>query len=80
MFAMFIVIMNILFVSKFKCSRGGFIKKNKSIFLVLFCLISLGFTQVADDFTATDTDGKTHNLYTYLTEGKHVALECMFSQ
>ncbi len=27
------------------------------------------------DFTVTDTEGKTHNLYTYLDAGKYVLLD-----
>jgi len=31
------------------------------------------------DFTVTDTDGNTHNLYTYTSQGKHVVLDFFFA-
>ena len=33
----------------------------------------------AVDFTVTDTDGNTHNLFTYLNDGKYVCLDFFFT-
>ncbi|NRA13541.1 MAG: TlpA family protein disulfide reductase, partial [Crocinitomicaceae bacterium] len=51
----------------------------------IFCLSSNSFAQfnnwdeamndMATDFTATDLDGNTHNLFTYLDQGKTVIIE-----
>lgn len=49
-------------------------------------LSSIGFGQVTaysigatvDDFTVTDTEGNTHNLYTITASGKHVVLDFFF--
>ena len=54
----------------------------------LFSIFALGFVftanqasaqlnngSTAPDFTFVDTKGNSHNLYTYLNEGKYVALD-----
>jgi hypothetical protein len=35
------------------------------------------FSQTVTDFTGTDTDGKKHQLFTYLNAGKYVLVDCM---
>lgn len=59
--------------------------------LLLFCLLgSFTFTSnaqlnnynvsdIINDFTVVDTDGNSHNLYTYTAAGKHVFLDFFFT-
>ena len=58
-------------------------KKLLLSFIVLMFTVNLSFTQVtlttAVDFTVTDIDGNTHNLFTYLAYGKYVVIDFFFT-
>jgi len=48
----------------------------RSLLILLFCLPSyFTFAQVAPNFTLTDVNGETHELYEYLDAGKTVVLD-----
>lgn len=56
----------------------------KKLFVVVIALV-LGLSAysqtnltTAIDFTVTDVDGNTHNLFDYLNDGKYVVLEFFF--
>ncbi len=49
-------------------------KKCQSIFLLLCSFAALCIAQTAPDFTATDVNGKEHNLYSYLDKGMYALL------
>jgi hypothetical protein len=57
----------------------------KKILLSLFVAATISFATKAQtplttavDFTATDIHGTTHNLFTYLADGKYVCLEFFY--
>jgi len=54
-------------------------KFGKSVFITalaaIFILSSNSFARTASDFTATDTKGVQHHLYSYLNAGKYVLIE-----
>ncbi len=51
------------------------------IISIFFCVSllfsSLVSAQTVSDFTVKDLDGETHNLFSYLEDGKHVLIEIM---
>ena len=56
----------------------------KKLFVVVIALV-LGLSAysqtnltTAIDFTVTDVDGNTHNLFDYLNDGKYVVLDFFF--
>ena len=51
-----------------------------ALFAVLFAFSVYGQTNLttAVDFTITDLDGVTHNLFDYLDDGKFVVLDFVF--
>ena len=57
----------------------------RNFLLALICLFSILFARAqtslttATDFTVTDTDGNTHNLYSILNSGKYVCIDFFFT-
>ena len=52
--------------------------KTVSIFFAVSLLFSTIISaQTVSDFTVKDLDGETHNLFSYLEDGKHVLIEIM---
>jgi len=49
-----------------------------AIFLTFFVSSNIYFQELAPDFTLTDIDGVTHNLYDYLDDGKTVILDFFY--
>ena len=49
------------------------------ILFILLCMSSAVRTQIAPDFSFTDTEGKTHNLYEKLRAGDTVVLDFFFA-
>ena len=57
-------------------------KKLYTILLLSLSLVSLNAQTsltTAVDFTVTDVHGNTHNLFTYLDDGKHVIVDFFFT-
>ncbi len=60
----------------------------KHLYLFIVLLLSItsqaqitgySLNDVVDDFTVTDTEGESHNLYSYTAEGKYVYLDFSFT-
>lgn len=54
----------------------------KLLYFSVFALLSTSSAlaqEKANDFTATDVHGKSHNLYSYLEDGKHVVLDFFYT-
>ena len=57
-------------------------KKNYTTFILCLSLVSVNAQTsltTAVDFTVTDVHGNTHNLFSYLDEGKHVIVDFFFT-
>ena len=57
-------------------------KKLLTILLLSFTIVSFNAQTsltTAVDFTVTDVHGNTHNLFTYLNDGKHVIVDFFFT-
>jgi cytochrome oxidase Cu insertion factor (SCO1/SenC/PrrC family) len=57
--------------------------KKSLLILLFFITVSMGFAQTtlttAVDFTVTDTDGNTFNLFSTLASGKYVLIDFFYT-